>query len=160
MTNSPKHSLLFALLFLCFNIALIAKPFESTYKPLPSINVLIKNANIYDGEGNELLQTDLLIKDRKIEAIGKDLPVTNDFEVIDASGKWVTPGIIDIHSHMGVYPAPGVRTSSDGNEATSPVTADVWAEHSMWVQDPQYTLALSGGAVSYTHLTLPTKRIV
>ena len=102
MTNSPKHSLLFALLFLCFNIALIAKPFESTYKPLPSINVLIKNANIYDGEGNELLQTDLLIKDRKIEAIGKDLPVTNDFEVIDASGKWVTPGIIDIHSHMGV----------------------------------------------------------
>ena len=126
-----------------------AKPFESNYKPLPSKNVLIKNANIYDGEGNELLQTDLLIKDRKIEAIGKDLPVTNDFEVIDASGKWVTPGIIDIHSHMGVYPAPGVRTSSDGNEATSPVTADVWAEHSMWVQDPQYTLALSGGVTAF-----------
>ena len=72
MTNSGKHSFLFALLFLCFNIALIAKPFESTYKPLPSINVLIKNANIYDGEGNELLQTDLLIKDRKIEDIGTD----------------------------------------------------------------------------------------
>ena len=149
MTNSAKHSFLFALLFLCFNIALIAKPFESTYKPLPSINVLIKNANIYDGEGNELLQTDLLIKDRKIEAIGKDLPVTNDFEVIDASGKWVTPGIIDIHSHMGVYPAPGVSTSSDGNEATSPVTADVWAEHSIWVQDPQYALALKGGITAF-----------
>ena len=49
-------------------------------------------------------------------------------------------GIIDIHSHMGVYPAPSVKTSSDGNEATSPVTAEVWAEHSIWVQDPQYAL--------------------
>ena len=39
-------------------------------------------------------------------------------------------GIIDIHSHMGVYPAPSVRTSSDGNESTSPVTADVWAQTS------------------------------
>ena len=61
----------------------------------------------------------------------------------------MTPGIIDIHSHMGVYPAPGVRTSSDGNEATSPVTADVWAEHSIWVQDPQYALALAGGVTAF-----------
>tara|TARA_B100001113_G_scaffold2816_1_gene2419 strand:- start:1101 stop:2426 length:1326 start_codon:yes stop_codon:yes gene_type:complete len=126
-----------------------AAPFESTYEPLPAENILIKNANIYDGEGNELLQTDLLIQDRKIVAIGKDLPASKDFKIIDASGKWVTPGIIDIHSHMGVYPAPGVSTSSDGNEATSPVTADVWAEHSMWVQDPQYALALKGGVTTF-----------
>ena len=181
MTNLIKYPhLSILIIFLCFNIALSAEPFESTYKPLPSVNLLIKNANIYDGEGNEFQQTDLLIQDRKIVAIGKDLPVSDSFQIIDASGKWVTPGIIDIHSHMGVYPAPGVSTSSDGNEATSPVTADVWAEHSIWVQDPQYTLALSGGVtafhvlpgsanliggrgvtvknpVSYTHLTLPTK---
>ena len=50
---------------------------------------------------------------------------------------------------MGVYPAPGVSTSSDGNEATSPVTAEVWAEHSMWVQDPQYALALAGGVTTF-----------
>ena len=139
----------------CFflNLSLInfieSKPFESTYKPLPSVNVLIKNANIYDGEGNEFIQTDLLIQDRKIVAIGKDLPVSQDFEIIDATGKWVTPGIIDIHSHMGVYAAPRVSTSSDGNESTSPVTADVWAEHSMWVQDPQYALALRGGVTAF-----------
>ena len=139
----------------CFflNLSLIniieSKPFESTYKPLPSVNVIIKNANIYDGEGNEFVQTDLLIQDRKIVAIGKDLPVSQDFEIIDATGKWVTPGIIDIHSHMGVYAAPRVTTSSDGNESTSPVTADVWAEHSMWVQDPQYALALRGGVTAF-----------
>ena len=143
MTKLINFSFIF---FICF---LESGPFQSTYEPLPSENILIKNANIYDGEGNELKGTDLLIQNRKIIAIGKDLPATNDFKVIDASDKWVTPGIIDIHSHMGVYPAPGVSTSSDGNEATSPVTADVWAEHSIWVQDPQYALALKGGVTAF-----------
>ena len=143
MTKLIKY---YFLIFACF---IQAEPFQSTYVPLPAENTLIRNANIYDGEGNEFIETDLLIQNRKIVAIGKDLPATNDFKIIDASDKWVTPGIIDIHSHMGVYPAPGVSTSSDGNEATSPVTADVWAEHSIWVQDPQYALALKGGVTAF-----------
>ena len=70
MTNLIKYPhLSILIIFLCFNIALSAEPFESTYKPLPSVNLLIKNANIYDGEGNEFQQTDLLIQDRKIAAI-------------------------------------------------------------------------------------------
>ena len=124
-------------------------PYESTYKPLPYTNTIFRNANIYDGDGNEFQNTDLFIRDGKIIAIGKDLPGSSNFIEIDASNKWITPGIIDIHSHMGVYPAPSVRTSSDGNEATSPVTADVWAEHSIWVQDPQFALALKGGVTTF-----------
>ncbi len=50
---------------------------------------------------------------------------------------------------MGVYPAPGLRSSSDGNESTSPVTAHVWAEHSVWTQDPQMPLALKGGITTF-----------
>ena len=50
---------------------------------------------------------------------------------------------------MGVYPAPSLRSNSDGNEATSPTTPDVWAEHSVWTQDPQYTLALKGGITTF-----------
>ena len=50
---------------------------------------------------------------------------------------------------MGVYPAPSLRSNSDGNEATSPTTPHVWAEHSVWTQDPQYTLALKGGITSF-----------
>src|SRR6185436_7145162 len=73
--------------------------------------------------------------------------------VIDAHGKWVTPGIIDAHSHLGVYASPEVDANSDGNEATDPVTADVWAEHSFWPQDPQIPLALAGGVT--TQLILP-----
>jgi len=122
--------------------------FLSTYQPMASENIVIVNANMFDGLGNEFKDYDILIKDGKIQEIGPDL-VIDGSEVIDAQGKWVTPGIIDIHSHMGVYPAPGVRTSSDGNEATAPVTAEVWAEHSVWTQDPQFVLALKGGITSF-----------
>ncbi|MCR6495562.1 amidohydrolase [Thermomonas sp. S9] len=58
------------------------------------------------------------------------------------------PGIIDIHSHLGVYPSPGVSAHSDGNEATAPVTPNVWAEHSVWPQDPGFATALAGGVTS------------
>ena len=125
-----------------------SQAFLSTYQPMASENVVIVNANMFDGLGNEFKDYDILIKDGKIQEIGPDL-VIDGSEVIDAQGKWVTPGIIDIHSHMGVYPAPGVRTSSDGNEATAPVTAEVWAEHSVWTQDPQFVLALKGGITSF-----------
>ena len=123
-------------------------PFESNYKPLASERTLIKSVNLYDGLGNEFSNFDVLFDNGIIEEIGKDI-VDGDAKIIDAKGKWLTPGIIDIHSHMGVYPAPGVRTSSDGNEATSPITAEVWAEHSVWTQDPQFSLALKGGVTAF-----------
>jgi imidazolonepropionase-like amidohydrolase len=144
-----KNIYIFFYFFSIFLVAENYEPFQSTYEPLPPTNTIFRNANIYDGEGNELINTDLIIKDGKVVAIGIDLPSSDDLKEIDASGKWITPGIIDIHSHMGVYPAPSVKTSSDGNEATSPVTAEVWAEHSIWVQDPQYTLALKGGVTTF-----------
>ena len=144
-----KNIYIFLYFFSVFIVAENYEPFESTYEPLPPTNTIFRNANIYDGEGNELIDTDLIIKDGKVVAIGVDLPSSNDLKEIDATDKWITPGIIDIHSHMGVYPAPSVKTSSDGNEATSPVTAEVWAEHSIWVQDPQYALALKGGVTTF-----------
>jgi imidazolonepropionase-like amidohydrolase len=122
--------------------------FESTYMPMDSQPVLFRSANIYDGLGQEFLNYDLLIADGKIVEMGSSLSQPG-IEVIDASNKWITPGIIDIHSHMGVYSAPSVTTSSDGNEATAPVTAEVWAEHSVWTQDPQFALALKGGVTSF-----------
>ena len=127
---------------------LINYAYESTYKPEESGKVLITNANILTGQGDSILDASILIDQNKIVAVGKDLD-SSDATVVDAEGKWVTPGIIDIHSHMGVYPAPSLRSNSDGNEATSPTTPHVWAEHSVWTQDPQYTLALKGGITSF-----------
>ena len=123
--------------------------FESTYEPGDSGDILIENARILTGTGNEILRGSILISSNKIKAIGETLDKPASTQIIDANGKWVTPGIIDIHSHMGVYPAPGLRSSSDGNESTSPVTAHVWAEHSVWTQDPQMPLALKGGITTF-----------
>ena len=122
--------------------------YASTYVPLESGNIIIKNSTLFDGNGNKFENYDLYFSDGEIKAVGANLEV-EDALVIDGTGKFVTPGIIDNHSHMGVYPAPGVSTSSDGNEATNPVTAEVWAEHSVWTQDPQYKLALAGGITTF-----------
>ena len=122
--------------------------YASTYTPFNSKNIVIRNATVFDGNGNKFKNFDVHFSDGAIQAIGLRL-VVEGAEEINGVGKFVTPGIIDNHSHMGVYPAPGVRTSSDGNEATNPVTAEVWAEHSVWSQDPQYKLALAGGVTTF-----------
>ncbi len=134
-------------IFPLFSKELIA--FESTYQPSDSGDVFIKDAKILTGTGSKISKGSILISSNKIIAIGEDLIQPPNTKVVDANGKWVTPGIIDIHSHMGVYPAPNLRSSSDGNESTSPVTAHVWAEHSVWTQDPQMPLALKGGVTTF-----------
>ena len=126
-----------------------SKAFESTYAPSDSGDIFIKDARILTGTGKEILKGSIIISSNKVKAIGENLIKPLKAKVIDANGKWVTPGIIDIHSHMGVYSAPSLRSSSDGNEATNPVTAHVWAEHSVWTQDPQMPLALKGGITTF-----------
>jgi imidazolonepropionase-like amidohydrolase len=123
-------------------------PYPSTYVVPDNKTFAILHANILTGDGAELRNTDLLISDGKIAAQGTNLDLDDSVLRIDATGKWVTPGLIDVHSHMGVYSAPGTDNHSDGNEMTSPVTAQVWAEHSVWPGDPQFEKALAGGVTT------------
>src|SRR5256886_6465919 len=87
----------------------------------------------------------MLLRDGRIVGVGTRVRAPADAVVVDGTGKYVTPGLIDDHSHLGVYAAPNTLAESDGNEATNPVTAEVWAEHSFWPQDPQIPLAIAGG---------------
>jgi len=124
-----------------------APAFASTYQPQPSETTLITNARIIDGTGQEIDGGSVLITDGKITAIGTD--VSGDAAItIDADGKYVTPGIIDIHSHLGNYPTPSVSAHGDGNEITSPITSEVYAEHGVWPQDPGFDEALQGGVTT------------
>ena len=123
-------------------------PYPSTYTPYPSGTVLLQNATVYDGIGNVFENYDVLLEGGNVAGMGEDLEAGDDVEVIDAAGKFVTPGIIDNHSHLGVYPSPGVSAHQDGNEISGPVTAEVWAEHGVWPQDPGFTRALAGGVTS------------
>jgi len=119
--------------------------YPSTYKRRANPPVLIRNATILTATGQELSNASVLFRDGKVVAVGASVPAPADAQVVDGTGKFVTPGIIDTHSHLGVYAAPGTAAESDGNEATNPVTAEVWAEHSIWPQDPQIPLAIAGG---------------
>ena len=124
-------------------------PYPSTYRAWPSIPIALVGAAVFDGEGGRIDNGVVLLRNGKVEAVGgAELAVPAGFTRIDATGKFVTPGIIDIHSHLGDYPSPGVDAHSDGNEATAPTTPEVWAEHSVWPQDPGFTRALANGGIT------------
>ena len=124
-------------------------PYPSTYKPYPGEPTAIVGATVFDGTGGEITNGTVLLRDGKVVAVGDArLAVPEGFRRIDGTGKFVTPGVIDIHSHLGVYASPAVRAHSDGNEATAPTTPQVWAEHSVWPQDPGFSRALTNGGVT------------
>jgi imidazolonepropionase-like amidohydrolase len=125
-----------------------ANPYASTYRPLPSPATVIRNATILTAAGPIIERGSILLENGRIAAVGESVTAPDGAVVIDASGKWITPGIIDTHSHLGVYPAPGIESTQNGNEATNPNTAEVWAEHSLWPHDPQFALALAGGVTA------------
>ncbi|HET8692001.1 MAG TPA: amidohydrolase [Steroidobacteraceae bacterium] len=123
-------------------------PFSSTYEAPAGPATLIRNATVLTGTGERIEGGDVLLENGVVKALGRALESPAGAVVIDATGRWVTPGLIDVHSHLGVYASPGVNATSDGNEATDPVTANVWAEHSVWPQDPGFETALRGGITS------------
>lgn len=123
-------------------------PYASTYRPIGAPAVLIRDATVLTGTGTRLDEADVLMRDGRIVAVGRDLDAPADAVQVDGRGKWVTPGLIDVHSHLGVYPSPGASAHSDGNEATAPTTPNVWAEHSVWPQDPGFATALAGGVTA------------
>ena len=91
----------------------------STYAQVEKGSLLIKNGTLLTVTRGNLAQTDVLIKDGKIVQIGKNIAAPAGVKVIDASGQFVMPGIIDAHSHIAL----------DGiNEGTSPITPEVSEE--------------------------------
>ena len=126
-------------------------PYPSTYKAYPGVPTLVRNVTVYDGEGGRIENGSVLFAEGKIVSVSgplADLAAPAGTVTIDGTGKWVTPGIIDVHSHLGDYPSPGVDAHSDGNEATGPVRSEVWAEHSVWPQDPGFSRALANGGIT------------
>jgi imidazolonepropionase-like amidohydrolase len=124
-------------------------PYPSTYRPYPGVPTAITGATIFDGEGGRIDNGTIVLADGRIQAVGgADTPVPEGATRIDGAGRWVTPGVIDVHSHLGDYPSPGVEAHSDGNEITSPVRPEVWAEHSVWPHDPGFSRALANGGIT------------
>ncbi len=104
-------------------------------------DIIIKNATVITITNGTLENTDVLIRDGKIEKIGSGLKTPKDVKEVDGTGKYVMPGIIDAHSHIALDAI---------NEATSPVTAEVATGDALDPFDIGIYRALAGG-VTISH---------
>ena len=102
-------------------------PFHEGYIDGGKKMILIKKGKILTMNDRVYEQGDILIKGKKILRIGENIEVPHDAEVIDATGMWVMPGIVDAHCHIGMWEDGIGFEGSDGNEATDPVTPELRA---------------------------------
>jgi imidazolonepropionase-like amidohydrolase len=107
----------------------------------PKGSVHIKNATVITITGETLETTDVLVQNGLITRIGKNLATPRGVETVDATGKYLLPGIIDAHSHLAL---------ASLNEATSPVTAEVRMADAVNAYDIGMYRALAGG-VTISH---------
>jgi imidazolonepropionase-like amidohydrolase len=112
--------------------------------------IAIRGATILTANGQQIAGGTIVLAGGAITALGADAAVTvpAGARVIDGKGRFVTPGLIDAHSHIGVYAAPAARAHDDGNETSAPVTAQVRAQYGYWPQDPQISRAVAGGVTA------------
>ena len=102
-------------------------------------NIIIRNATVLTITKGELTDADVLVKDGKIAAIGKNLKASAGTKEIDATGKYVMPGIIDAHSHIAIDAV---------NEGTHPVTPEVKVGDAIDPFDIGIYRALAGGVTT------------
>ncbi|MDD2283607.1 MAG: amidohydrolase family protein, partial [Eubacteriales bacterium] len=82
----------------------------------------IVNGKVYTMAGQIIEGGTILIEAGKIKAVGANLPVPAEAEIIDAAGKLVMPGMIDAHTHIGIFEQGIGFEGADGNEMTNPAT--------------------------------------
>lgn len=122
---------------------------QSTYRAPLSPAVLITNAVLLDGTGARHEAVDILMENGLIAGVGRDLATEGPVLTVDAAGRFVTPGIIDIHSHNGTYTLPLTEQGlADISELSNPNVADTWIEHAINVHDPAFRFALQGGVTA------------
>lgn len=124
-----------------------ASPASAPTRTAPA-SLLIRNAVVWTATGTTPQPNDVLVIDGKISAIGRNLHIAKGGIELDAQGQHLTPGMIDPHSHLGVYPVPSLQAHQDGNEIVKPLSAGIRAEDAFWPQDPGISRALAAGVTT------------
>ena len=110
--------------------------------------LILRGANVMTAAGPTQMGTDILIREGKIAAVGRGLGAPSGAKVVDLPDRWITPGLIDPHSHIGVYAQPNVPAHRDGNESSGPFKPEVRAQEGFWPQDPAIRRAIAGGTTT------------
>lgn len=89
--------------------------------------IAITGSTIWNGKEEVFEGHTILIKDGKIEEIAKDITIPSHYQTIDGNGLTITPGLIDVHTHLGVSEEGVGKEGADFNETSNPTTPEVRA---------------------------------
>ncbi|MBA2872621.1 imidazolonepropionase-like amidohydrolase [Anoxybacillus calidus] len=107
--------------------------------------ILFKNATIYPITSEPVTNGDLLVENGKIKKIGRQLEADADTQVIDCSEKYLFPGFIDVHTHLGLYDEGTGWAGNDANETIEVITPHTRAIDSVYPLDPGFRDAITHG---------------
>ncbi len=109
-----------------------------------------RGATVLTVTRGEIADADFVVQDGKFVTVGKrgEVAIPDGSVVHHLDGKLVIPGLVDTHSHIGIYPKPAVEAHADGNEMTGPVQAGIRAVDAIWPEDPGIRMALAGGVTT------------
>ena len=112
--------------------------------------IAIVNARVVPVLGEPIEGGTVLIRDGVIEAVGAagEVDIPDGVPTVDATGKWVLPGFVESHGHVGIHEEANGPAGDDTNEMTTPNTAAVRAIDAVNIDDEGFRDALSGGVTS------------
>jgi imidazolonepropionase-like amidohydrolase len=123
---------------------------ETKTKPAEGGPTVFRGARILTGAGKPIERGVLIVARGKIVAVGPmgSIPIPEGATVRDVTGRTIIPGLVDTHSHIGIYPRPAVSAHQDGNEMTGPVQSGIRALDAIWPDDPGIRMARAGGVTT------------
>ncbi len=112
--------------------------------------VAYRGARIFPADGPPIDNGVLVVRRGKIVAVGPvdGVEIPGDAKVVDVSGKTIIPGLVDTHSHIGVFSRPSVEANIDGNEGSGAVQSGIRALDAVYPDDPGIRMAVAGGVTT------------
>jgi imidazolonepropionase-like amidohydrolase len=110
--------------------------------------IAVANGKVMTITGGTLARGTVLVEDGRIAAVGEDIEIPEDAQVVDATGKVVMPGLIDAHCHVGLFPDGIGWEHSDGNEMTDPITPHLRALDAVHPEDPAFKELVAAGVTT------------
>ncbi len=118
--------------------------------PVRAQVVVLDGADLLPVSGARITGGRVVMHDGKLAAVGPAhaVRIPSGAVVHDHRGHVIVPGLVDTHSHLGLYPRPNVPANADGNETSGPVQSGVRALDAIWPGDPGIRMALAGGVTT------------